>query len=486
MNLWVLLAFLSLSTTTFASPTSQDGRITALEKRVDALESAFDGLGPKFAARYNLKAACMTPEVQNGKAICEHKKCRKGHCVTMKTGERCYAICNPGFVPSPGKEKTYCKDDGSFTVELQCEIPLLMISGGNVGSNDETDSTVELVSLYPSHGCDANVTSMPEKNQQGRRFHNLLYVDQKKTLACNGFMSESLATCDSWNSKDNTWRGNGGPNRGYPDDERVCDGASGSRYFDYSKKCPPMRNKGRYGAQAVQVAGYSVILGGMLYDEGGQKPTDNVRKQIPHLTYWMPRDNMKKKRSFFCSLNVNDRGILSIGGLSKGSKGNIIEKSVEFEKVDRSVSRGDYYEEIPLKIHSQFSDMVNPRSGHGCTMLPGDDLRVLVAGGTKAFGEDNTPDAEIYNWSKNEWANSASMWKKRFGHALVTVGSKVFAVGGGLTSDERLDSIEEYDVRTDSWKLIETKLKKPRADFGFTLVPHSLFHGCVIENPLTE
>ena len=69
----------------------------------------------------------------------------------------------------------------------------------------------------------------------------------------------------------------------------------------------------------------------------------------------------------------------------------------------------------------------------------------------------------------------------RFDHALVMVGDKVITVGGDTKVPSNfLDSIEEYDSSMNTWKILEKKLKTPRANFGFTLVPHSIFHGCVI------
>ena len=54
-------------------------------------------------------------------------------------------------------------------------------------------------------------------------------------------------------------------------------------------------------------------------------------------------------------------------------------------------------------------------------------------GGTKGFGQHAIADAEIFHWKTNSWSNAACMLSGRFGHAVVTVGGKVFAVGG----DER-------------------------------------------------
>ena len=74
------------------------------------------------------------------------------------------------------------------------------------------------------------------------------------------------------------------------------------------------------------------------------------------------------------------------------------------------------------------------------------------------------------------------MNERRFGHAVVHIGDKVFAVGGDKKDPSHiLDSIEEFNPTTNSWRLMPNRLKKPRANFGFALVPHSLFDGCKID-----
>ena len=79
------------------------------------------------------------------------------------------------------------------------------------------------------------------------------------------------------------------------------------------------------------------------------------------------------------------------------------------------------------------------------------------------------------------------MNEARFGHAVVAVGGKIFAIGGDDRNPSKiLDTIEEYDLDKDSWKIINTNLNKPRSNFGFTLVPHSIFPGCVVSAPLEE
>ena len=129
------------------------------------------------------------------------------------------------------------------------------------------------------------------------------------------------------------------------------------------------------------------------------------------------------------------------------------------------------------------AELNTPRSGHSCAVLNQDEQTIIVSGGTKGFGhcEAALRGAEILNATANMWVEAAAMKTGRFGHALVMVGDEVIAFGGNTKVPSNfLDSIEEYDSSMNTWKILEKKLKTPRANFGFTLVPHSIFHGCVI------
>merc|ERR1719228_740576 len=109
------------------------------------------------------------------------------------------------------------------------------------------------------------------------------------------------------------------------------------------------------------------------------------------------------------------------------------------------------------------SDLNTPRSGHGCTYIPGEDHSIIVTGGTKGFGEAAMESVEIYNTETKSWTHAGGMTIGRFGHAVVTVGDKIFAIGGdGKNPHNIMDTIEEYDVVSKSWKIIEKRLNKAR------------------------
>ena len=100
---WVL--FLSIENV--MSNTDAD-RISKLEQRVVLLEGTLASLEPLFVARYGLIRQCEVPLVTNGEAKCPEK---------VEPGEKCTLLCNPGYISTPGKDHTTCKEGGFCTVK---------------------------------------------------------------------------------------------------------------------------------------------------------------------------------------------------------------------------------------------------------------------------------------------------------------------------------------------------------------------------------
>jgi len=448
-------------------------RIAALEKRMEALELL-------CTARCGLERHCLVPSVQNGQARCPEK---------MPPGSKCSVVCDPGYIATPGMDTTSwmdttsCKKDGFWTRDMQCEIPLVVVSGGYVDQGTSGDSSVEVLSLYPSTGCDINIPNMPLADGSHRSLHNLLYLPMRnRMMACNGMTSSAESTCDIWDVKNKKWKSHTYPHKDSASIESYCSYS----FTDDNSLCKNgVREKGRYASEALYVGGNAYILGGMLYDKKGHEPTSSVREL--HETqgtdkydkeYWHDRKGkMKQKRAFFCTAKVKDGGILAIGGLGRNETGNTVEKSMEYKSIGWN----------GLPDISKLSDMTIPRSGHSCTEVAGRNFTVIVSGGTMGFGQPAMASAEMFDWNSNSWKNVASMNDARFGHAVVAVGGKIFAIGGDDRNPSNiLATIEEYDLNRNSWKIIETKLKKPRSQFGVTLVPHSIFSGCDVSDPLRE
>jgi hypothetical protein len=60
----------------------------------------------------------------------------------------------------------------------------------------------------------------------------------------------------------------------------------------------------------------------------------------------------------------------------------------------------------------------------------------------------------------------------RRGSSLVTLGSRVFYIGG-----EEAEAVEEFDYVTNTWSSVEANLAVPRLNHGTVAVPAKLFAG---------
>ena len=454
--------------------TPDTDRIAALERRMEALELL-------CIARSGMERHCLVPHVPNGIASCPKK---------MPPGSKCSVKCNPGYLPSPGKDTATCKDDGFWSMEMECEIPLVIISGGLIDQGSG-DSSMEVISLYPSQGCDKKLSSMPLVDGVNRTLHNLLYLPKYgRILACNGLTDHHRASCDELSLKTNGWMRSSYPHQGRDAEMQICS------WSDSSSCDHPDKDKGRYAAQGAVIEGKAYIIGGMVYDENGHDPTTTIRSltevdksnidrySLDKSDYWRGSKQMEKPRAFFCTAET-EAGLVMIGGLSRDQKTSVVEKSVEYTP-KTNIGGGQWVSGGRYKKDSKhLSDMSIPRSGHGCTTIGG-NYSVLVTGGTQEFGGTALSNAEVFSPESNSWKDIASMNVGRFGHAVVAVGDKVFAIGGDDRNNNYMDTIEEYDTRRNTWTIKSQKLKKARSNFGFTIVPHSIFDGCVIQKPLNE
>merc|ERR550519_2804567 len=124
-----------------------------------------------------------------------------------------------------------------------------------------------------------------------------------------------------------------------------------------------------------------------------------------------------------------------------------------------------------------------PRSGHACTGFDGEDLSMLVSGGSSEDRGGAMAASEVFNERTRSWEIVGSMTRHRFGHALVNVGGRLIALGGKERNpDVVMDSGEEFHPSNRSWTFLGRVLSKPRANFGYTLIPHSLIPGCIMHS----
>jgi hypothetical protein len=110
--------------------------------------------------------------------------------------------------------------------------------------------------------------------------------------------------------------------------------------------------------------------------------------------------------------------------------------------------------------------MIEPRSGHTATLLPGG--KVLIAGGMRR-NQDFYKSAELYDPAMGKFQPTGEMSQRRVGHIAVLLASGKVLVAGGWVGMEGTDSAELYDPATGRFTPI-AKMTTPRGRPSATLL----------------
>ena len=97
----------------------------------------------------------------------------------------------------------------------------------------------------------------------------------------------------------------------------------------------------------------------------------------------------------------------------------------------------------------EVAPMGRTRQMHACGVVR--DQRLYCTG---AYAGDNT--AEVYDASTNVWTSIASMSQKRYGHAAVGFGDRLYVFGGNYRNYDLTPTCEMYDPGSDSWSNLAT------------------------------
>jgi hypothetical protein len=125
--------------------------------------------------------------------------------------------------------------------------------------------------------------------------------------------------------------------------------------------------------------------------------------------------------------------------------------------------------------------MAVARNFSSCTVLPGNKKVLIVS---TMPGADETR-ADIYDIATNMWNQTGSTLYPRAGSSLVTLGTRVFVMGGNWSpSPVTLSAtVEEYNIQFGTWSLAKSNMLSGRKNFDVLSLPAALFpnlpQGCV-------
>ena len=105
---------------------------------------------------------------------------------------------------------------------------------------------------------------------------------------------------------------------------------------------------------------------------------------------------------------------------------------------------------INLIFKDKWDVVTNMQTERWAPGVAAHENRFYVTGG---YHGQCSPSVDCYDPDTNTWSQVADMNMARFGHSLVCLNGRLFAIGGF-----RVDSVEVYDPDNDTWTLQQDKL----------------------------
>lgn len=102
--------------------------------------------------------------------------------------------------------------------------------------------------------------------------------------------------------------------------------------------------------------------------------------------------------------------------------------------------------------------------------------RIYISGGRSREMDQTAPSASDELWAydtvSSDWVTKAAMPSKRVDHVMINVGDKLYVIGG---SGEHADLIYVYDIVSNIWTTLKTRMPKPRRNFGVAFDQTSIY-----------
>ena len=100
------------------------------------------------------------------------------------------------------------------------------------------------------------------------------------------------------------------------------------------------------------------------------------------------------------------------------------------------------------------------------------DNKIYVTGGQEDIGGQSKSSVHCYDPDTNTWSQMANMNIARWGHSLVSLHGRLYAIGGY----RGVNSMEVYDPDNNTWTILKNKLdgEVDSASAGFSAYHWSL------------
>ena len=210
-----------------------------------------------------------------------------------------------------------------------------------------------------------------------------------------------------------------------------------------------LKHRRRYSSSA-SVGGNLFVTGGYIPEEGRLSSTEIWRKR----NGWKKGIEMQPGRDGHCSVALGKDGFIVSGGW-------LAESLVQMYNIN-------------TKTWSNLTSLPREaeRAYHGCAMI--NRTHMIVAGGKGPNENGHLKSSWIFDIPLGIWSQTANMNFKRDETALTNIAGEVVVVGGYDEKDYWL-KLEKFDPVSNSWEVLETKMKVKRQAHAVTNVPHTWF-----------
>ncbi|MDP5275283.1 cadherin-like beta sandwich domain-containing protein [Chengkuizengella axinellae] len=226
---------------------------------------------------------------------------------------------------------------------------------------------------------------------------------------------------------------------------------------------------GRSGHGAVEVNGKIYVIGGHGSDRTlNNKVLEYDPEALPDTNPWKEISTLPTPRASVSIVELDGK-IYVIGGYE--INGNYLST---VEVYDPSLNEWVKWEsETGDKV--DWAAMPTPRIRFGVAEVGG---KIYAIGGEGISDQGTTVElstVEAYDPKSNTWETMEDMPDTRYGHGVIEVEGKIFAIGGSRSSNQ-LDTVAVYDPDTDNWIRHEmASLNKARKYFSVTEVNGKIY-----------